>query len=60
MYMNTVIKITKEFKTRVDFKEISQGSRQGWSMLPTLFNLYVDEVVRKSQLKKKLFYWKHP
>jgi hypothetical protein len=55
--MNTVIKITKEFETRDDFKEISQGARQGCSMSPTLFNLYFDEVVRKwqSQLKTNYF-----
>jgi hypothetical protein len=57
MCMNTVIKITKEFKTREDFKEISQGVRNGCPMSPTLFNLYFDEAVRKwqSQLKTKYF-----
>jgi retron-type reverse transcriptase len=55
--MNTVIKITKLFKTREDFKEISQGVRQGCPMSPTLCNLYFDEVVRKwqSQLKTNYF-----
>jgi hypothetical protein len=55
--MNTVIKIIKEFKTREDFKEISQWVRQGCPMSPTLFSLYFDEVVRKwrSQLKTNYF-----
>jgi hypothetical protein len=47
MYMNTVIKITKEFKTREDFKQIPQGVRQGCPLSPTVFNLIFDEVVRK-------------
>jgi hypothetical protein len=53
MYMNTVIITSKEFKTRDDFEEISQGVRQGWPMSPTLHNLYFDKVIRKwhSQLK---------
>jgi hypothetical protein len=54
--MNTVIKITKEFKTREDFKEISQGVRQGCPMSPTLFSLYFDEVVRKLQSQLKTNY----
>jgi hypothetical protein len=56
MYMNAVIKITKEFKTREDFKEISQGVRQGCSMSPTLFNLYFDEFVRKWQSQLKNYF----
>jgi hypothetical protein len=55
--MNTVIRITKEFKTREDFKDIPQGVRQGFPMSPTLFNLYFYEVVREwqSQLKTNYF-----
>jgi hypothetical protein len=46
VYVNTKINISMRNKTSANYRETTQGVKQGCPLPPVLFNLYTDEATR--------------
>ena len=58
IYMENIIRVNAGNGISEDSRAISQGVRQGCSLSPVLFNLYLDEVIRTLQKLKTSKYFK--
>ena len=54
IYMENIIRINAGNGISVDSTVITQGVRQGCPLSPVLFNLYLDDIIRKWLKKLKL------